>query len=395
MNKKCGIGQPIWSRPLHQGILANEAPASVYRVASMDRLQSMHLMGLPTLPATRYIPTLDGWRALSILIVALSHAGLGQWIPGNMGVSIFFFLSGFLIMTLTIQECQGEHGFQAGRFYIRRAIRLYPPLLAALVLAYGLLALDVIPGGLTWQGLSAQLFYLSNYQYLFWHTPHDVPSGTGILWSLAVEEHFYMVLPVLIWSLQRSKQLHRLGVILVMLTLVALAWRVYLNSQGASSERIYYATDTRFDSILYGALLAVFWNPLQAASSQRLTPAAMLGVAGGGLVLLFCVAYRDADFRDTLRYSLIGLALIPLFHCSVKFHASSLFKWMENAVLRKIGAWSYAIYLSHLVLIEACTHLGSHPIVNHGVALSASLLFAYLCERYVDAPTKGLRAKFR
>lgn len=355
----------------------------------------MNLTGLPRLPDIRHVPTLDGWRAISILIVALSHAGLGHIIPGNMGVSMFFFLSGYLIMTLTLKECQGPSGFHASRFYIRRAIRLYPPLLSALAVAYMLMWLGWVSGGLTWQGLLGQLFYFSNYQYLFFHSPQDVPTGTGILWSLAVEEHFYIVMPLVIVVLQRLQSMRWLGMLLVGLTLVAASWRVYLVTHGATPDRIYYATDTRFDSILFGALLAIFWNPITA---PKVAPSARWPVIAtllGGAGLLTCMLWRDHFFRDTFRYSLIGLSLIPLFHCSIRFHSQWPFCWLDLPWVKKIGIWSYAIYLIHLVLLEAFKAVTPVVWLNHGLALVSAVLFAHVTERLIDEPTRKVRARFR
>jgi peptidoglycan/LPS O-acetylase OafA/YrhL len=351
--------------------------------------------GLPKLPDIRYIPTLNGWRAISILIVFLSHAGLNQWVPGNMGVSIFFFLSGYLIMTLTLLECQGPHGFDVLKFYARRVIRLYPTLVVALLCIYSLWALGLIPGGLTWTGLSSQLLYLANYHYLFFYSANDVPSSTILLWSLAVEEHFYIVMPLLMALLIRRRTLRHLGLIMIALVLIALLWRIHLHMDGATFSRIYYSTDTRFDSIIYGTLLAIFWNPMREVATGAPTIRDHAWLLAGLIGLVACVAIRDDFFRDTFRYSLIGLSLMPVFHCAIRFSRAPIFKWLDHAWLQQIGKWSYAIYLIHLALIQALSGVTSHVWANNAMALVCACLFAYLIERGVETPMNGLRARFR
>jgi peptidoglycan/LPS O-acetylase OafA/YrhL len=93
------------------------------------------------------IPSLDGIRAVSVLIVVLSHVGLGHVVPGGLGVTIFFFLSGYLITTLLLQEHARNGSIHVGRFYIRRFLRLAPPLMITLAVAYALVLSGLVPGG--------------------------------------------------------------------------------------------------------------------------------------------------------------------------------------------------------------------------------------------------------
>src|SRR4029077_12459985 len=147
------------------------------------------------------IPSLDGLRAISILIVLVSHAGYGTVVPGGLGVTIFFFLSGYLITTLLLDENKRSGRINIGKFYLRRVFRLFPPLLVTLVIAYSLVALGLLDGGISWAGVLAQLLYFANYYGLFFDPGNTTAAGTGILWSLAVEEHFYMVYPAVLVGL--------------------------------------------------------------------------------------------------------------------------------------------------------------------------------------------------
>src|SRR3977135_1168749 len=96
------------------------------------------------------IPSLDGLRAISIMIVLVSHAGYGGVVPGGLGVTIFFFLSGYLITTLLVDERERSGRIDIGKFYLRRVFRLFPPLLVTLVIAYFLVLLGLLDGGIAW-----------------------------------------------------------------------------------------------------------------------------------------------------------------------------------------------------------------------------------------------------
>src|SRR5947199_4929814 len=105
------------------------------------------------------IPSLDGIRAVSVLLVVLAHSGFGTIVPGGMGVTIFFFLSGYLITTLMLVESERSGNIAIQSFYIRRIFRLAPPLLITLTIAYSLTYFGLLPGRITLEGLTAQLLY--------------------------------------------------------------------------------------------------------------------------------------------------------------------------------------------------------------------------------------------
>ena len=142
------------------------------------------------------IPSLNGLRAVSVLLVVSAHAGLSDLIPGGLGVTIFFFLSGYLITTLMLAENEQTGAISIRNFYARRILRLAPPLLITLAIAYSLTYLGFLQGRITLAALVSQLLYFANYYILFFDpNAQSMPGGTGILWSLAVEEHFYIFFP--------------------------------------------------------------------------------------------------------------------------------------------------------------------------------------------------------
>jgi peptidoglycan/LPS O-acetylase OafA/YrhL len=344
------------------------------------------------------IPSLDGFRALSILIVALSHAGFGDIVPGGLGVTIFFFLSGYLISTLLLQEYAGAGSINIRHFYLRRILRLYPPLLVTLVVAYGLVYAGKLGGQTSFAGLMAQLFYFANFYQLFIAGGNSVPHGTGILWSLAVEEHFYLVYPLVFLGLVRLRSMRVAVSLLALCCVFALLWRWHLvDRPGFDAARTYYATDTRFDSILFGCILAFLrresWRePPQSRMSIGQWSLLAAGVAGIAVSLL----YRAEAFRETLRYTLQGVSLMPIFHYAIANARNGVFKPLNLAPVRRIGVYSYSIYLIHFVIFEAITENAGvviPPVLLLCIGFSLACAYAYLIDTYVDAYFRVLRKK--
>jgi peptidoglycan/LPS O-acetylase OafA/YrhL len=356
-------------------------------------------------PTARHgpIPSLDGLRALAVLIVVVSHSGFGDAIPGGLGVTIFFFLSGYLITTLILDERDRDGQVNIRHFYLRRAFRLLPPLVITLLVAYSLVALGVLGGGFSWQGLGSQLFYFANYFNIFFATGHSQPGGTGVLWSLAVEEHFYLFFPIVMYAVFRFRNARVVLVrAFVVLCLLALAWRCWLVAQpGFVDLRTYYATDTRFDSILFGCLLAVWRNPARlpaAAARTTMRGRDWLLCAAGVALLLATIFYRDPQFRESFRYSLQGLALLPIFYFAIRNPTAGPFRMLNTRMLARVGILSYGIYLIHDVVLEALAssvHVTVPPVVRLGLALAVSIAFASLLDRYVDPYFRRRRAALR
>jgi peptidoglycan/LPS O-acetylase OafA/YrhL len=347
------------------------------------------------------IPSLDGMRALSVLIVVLGHSGLEVLVPGGLGVTIFFFLSGYLISTLMLAEHEGTGGINVLNFYRRRVFRLMPPLLVSLAIAYGLTYAGLLSGTITSPGLAAQVLYFANYYGLFFDPGNTIPDGTGILWSLAVEEHFYIFYPLLMSLLLGAALRSRtIGTLLAIACLVVLAWRIYLvYSPHFLAERTYYASDTRIDSIIYGCILAVVMNPmrqLRRPSIMSLAQWAILAIAIG--TLLLTLLYRDPTFRETFRYSIQGLALMPIFFFAVRYSDNPLFRLLNLPWAVTLGTYSYAIYLIHYVVIRLIAKnvpaIAAESFFLFPTALLISIVFAAAVERFVDPYFRQLRRRY-
>jgi peptidoglycan/LPS O-acetylase OafA/YrhL len=344
------------------------------------------------------IPCLDGLRAVSVLIVVLSHIGLGNVVPGGLGVTVFFFLSGFLITTLALREFDKYGSIHIPHFYARRVLRLAPSLVIALLLAYGLWLAGWLQGKASIRGFLAQLFYLANYYFLFAGGESAVPDGTVILWSLAIEEHFYIVYPlVLAWALQKVSA-RRAAWWMAGVCVLVLAWRWHLTSDPAfQPNRIYYATDTRIDSILFGCLLACTFNPAQVTRPMNRKLAWLL-LAAGLLLLAGTLVYRDARFRETWRYTLQGIALLGIFYALIAAPDTWAHKLLNWSVLVKLGAYSYVIYLTHHVIVHLCQeHVPAlQSLVPLFVAtMSVSVALAALLDSTVDRYFAAWRRRLR
>jgi peptidoglycan/LPS O-acetylase OafA/YrhL len=347
---------------------------------------------LPTAAVTSFnIPELDGIRAISILLVVLGHCGLPNIVPGGLGVTIFFFLSGFLITTLMRREVAKMGTVDLKSFYIRRCLRILPPCyivsLAALAIAVAV-GEKMIPSAVL-----ANLAYLTNYRLIYWDYMGMIP-GLDILWSLAVEEHFYLIFPLAylaILGLSQQKQ----GGILAAVCLAVLAWRcVLVFGYNAPEWRTYVATDTRLDSILWGCLLAIAANP--ALGDRWGTRLANWGLGTIAMAMIVgTLLFRAGWFRETFRYTIQGVALMPLFALAIRRGRSGPLSFLHNYMMRLISVYSYTIYLVHSVLLvflfdtRQPRFIKSFPVVMVLSFISAALMY-----RFVDVPMAAIRRRY-
>ena len=343
-----------------------------------------------------YIPSLDGIRALSVALVFAAHAGLNERVPGNFGVTVFFFLSGFLITTLMRMEFGRTGGVSLKAFYLRRALRILPPMYLVLGGATLLTLAGGLDGSIRLDTWLPQALHLSNYEIVLNGWWDGRAPGTWILWSLAVEEHFYLFFPVVYLLLlrfvpQRGRQ------VLVLLTAcaVVLAWRLVLVFLlHADKDRTYVATDTRVDSILFGCALAVFGNPVldKTRISDQTWKYVLLPLGLIGLLISFLM--RNESFQETFRYSLQGVALVPLFVAAIRFPGWTVFRFLNLGPVKFVGVLSYSIYLLHpttLFAVEEWTPW--NPFVKALIGVSITLLLAYLIYKFVERPCAKLRRR--
>lgn len=342
-----------------------------------------------------YIPSLDGIRALSFFLVFLSHAGLGSIIPGGFGVTVFFLLSGFLITTLLRLEFSRYGHISLSSFYLRRVLRILPPLYISMALAIGMVLIANEHSAIPFEGTLAQALQVSNYFLIFSSSGAILP-GTGVFWSLAIEEHFYLLFPLLyVWICPKFSA-NRQAMILAALCALALAWRCILYFYlGADPIRTYYGTDTRFDSILLGCVFAVVANPILNDHLSSLMIRKMrwlLPLSIGVLLGTFLV--REDGFRETIRYTLQGLALVPLFIAAIHFKHSWPVVFLNLPVMRFLGVLSYSLYLCHAIFLDFVHRTWMiNPFYSGALSLAFALSFATLVHYWVERPCTRIRKR--
>jgi peptidoglycan/LPS O-acetylase OafA/YrhL len=376
-------------------LAAGGAEALAGRAASAGAEAAPAVSTAPAKGAGFHIPSLDGIRALSFLLVFVAHAGLGSYVPGGFGVTIFFFLSGYLITTLLRQEYDKTSTISFRGFYLRRTLRIFPPFYLVLLVAVLLTMSGALQAALSAPAVLAQAAYLGNY-YAVLNDFVGIAPGTAIFWSLAVEEHFYLVFPLVYLLLRRRVAAPgRQALILAATCAAVLIWRCALvYGMGQPDLRTYVATDTRIDSILFGCILAIYGNPMFDTSrfSRR---AWLLGLAPLGLALLaFTLAFRDEQFRETFRYTLQGIALIPIFVVAVRYPQIWPFSWLNLRWVRFMGTLSYSLYLVHqvyLFLLEQ--HTGLPALAQAIIALGLSVLTATAIYYSLELPLARMRRR--
>ncbi len=356
--------------------------------------------GGPAAPPHDYVPGLDGLRAISVTLVILGHLGFGALVPGGLGVTIFFFISGHLITGLLLTERERNGGVDLLRFYGRRSLRLLPEM-AVLLLVLGFVVAPLLHQPLPPLQALAALSYWTNYFILWGWGDCAHCAVTGHLWSLAVEEHFYLLWPVALIACAFAPR--RAAVVLATVLVAAAAWRfAAFTGLHRSEVYTYKATECRLDSIAWGCLAAVLPRcaPDLAARVRRHAGGLF---AVGALMLLASLAWRDEVFRATGRYSLQGAALFLVVPALVSGpRLAPLVRLLEWAPMRWMGRRSYAAYLWHYVALgfaaaavgwtgdlEAAPHrlqLLALPLV-----LALTWVVAELSFRFVYKPAQRLK----
>ncbi|HLW16266.1 MAG TPA: acyltransferase family protein [Actinomycetota bacterium] len=344
------------------------------------------------------IPALDGIRAIAVIAVLLYHADL-LWIPGGfLGVEVFFVLSGFLITALLWSELVATSGLGLRGFWGRRARRLLPAL-------FGLLLVTLAAFLIGWpheiaaiRGDVAAAFTYSSNWYLIgvnrsYFQTVGRPSPFGHLWSLAIEEQFYLLWPLALMLLFKivRKPKRVAGFIGGAALLSAIAMWVLYN--GNDPSRVYYGTDTRAAGLLIGAALAVVWRPwtpgYKVKISPRLLELAALGAAG----ILVWAFWRWDEFSSfTYRpgIQLVALASAVLIAASVH-PETRLRAVLGSRPLKWIGRRSYGIYLWHwpiYVVTRPGIDIGWSSGPTLVLRLGLTLILAELSFRYLEEPIR-------
>jgi peptidoglycan/LPS O-acetylase OafA/YrhL len=350
------------------------------------------------------MPGVDGLRALAVAAVFAYHGGL-SWLPGGfLGVDVFLVISGYLITSLLLVELQVTGKIDLPRFWLRRARRLLPAVLVMIVVVLAVMSLlhpDEV--GALRGAVVASLFYVTNWYLIFakqsYFAQFARPSVFQHLWSLAVEEQFYLLWPPILAAgmLWFGKRRLVYGVLVGLAASTILAWVLY--QPFTDPSRIYYGTDTRAAGLLVGVLMAFAWPATRLAPTRNRRAAVLLDVLGVAALaaLIGLMMWLGELDRWLYQGGFLTVALVTAVLLAVVAHPSSqlgrafalpLFVW--------IGKRSYGIYLWHwpvLELTRAHTDVpfGGPPLLVMQVAVTVGI--AELSYRYIEIPIRvhGLR----
>ncbi len=350
----------------------------------------------------RYLPGLDGLRAIAVGAVVAYHVDLGWAQGGLLGVGVFFTLSGYLITDLLLGQQESTGSLQLADFWLRRARRLLPALFAMLaVVAAWVTLLDrsLLPA--TRGAVAASVAYVSNWWLIAQHSSYFAqfgpPSPLGHLWSLAVEEQFYLIWPWLLWIGLRWRSRGagtnaRLAAATLLLAAASAVTMALLYRPGYDPTRVYEGTDTRAFALLIGAALALVWPSRHLCSEITESARWVLDGAGiAGLVVFAVLVWRTIEYSAFLYHG--GMVLLSLgtalMVASAASPASRFGRMLGRQPLRWLGVRSYGIYLWHFPIIVLTTPADGRDTLARGtLQVAASIGCAALSWRYLEEPIR-------
>jgi peptidoglycan/LPS O-acetylase OafA/YrhL len=348
----------------------------------------------------RYMPGLDGLRALAVLSVIAYHLNFPWATGGFLGVTVFFVLSGYLITDLLVAEWSVNKKIDLKNFWIRRAKRLLPGMFTLLLVVFAFVSLfqTSLLADLKQDTISA-LFYYSNWWYIF----HDLsyfesfgpPPLLNHFWSLAVEEQFYIIWPILILLVLRFlKHKSLLFLLTIIGAAISIILMAYLFHPGLDPSRVYYGTDTRAFSLLIGAALAMVW-PSRKLTNKIKTPDRIFldSIGLTGLTIFLIMIWKTNQYESFLYEGgmfLISISTAMLI-AAIAHPASLIGRFLSMRPLKWIGLRSYGIYLWHfpvIVLLSPKINTGDLSFVRTVLQLLIIFMFAALSYRFIEDPIR-------
>jgi peptidoglycan/LPS O-acetylase OafA/YrhL len=352
----------------------------------------------PPAAALPYEPGLDGVRGLALLAIIVYHSGL-DWAPGAfLSVSTFFTLSGFLITALLLAEQHRGGRISLSRFWSRRLRRLLPASLvciAGITLAAVVFADSTQLSRLRGDALAA-LAYVANWRFIAagdsYAAGFESPSPFTHFWTLAIEEQFYIALPVVVVGVLLVARGSRraLTAVLGLLTVASLGWSIHLEGLGASTDRLYFGTDVRCAELLVGALLAVWW--MRRDEPLTGTPRRVVRLAAPVALAVMLASWMVADLQERAFYrggllAYSGLTLLVILGCLAG--DGPVTRLTRFAPLVWVGTVSYGAYLLHYPALLWFGQRSTWPaLVRLAIVLPLVLGVSHLSVRYFEGPLR-------
>lgn len=353
----------------------------------------------------RYMPGLDGLRAIAVLGIIIYHLNK-QWLTGGfLGVDTFFVISGYLITSLLLKEYDDTGIIKLKSFWIRRLKRLLPAVIVLLMVvgtATLLLKSDNIIR--VKHDITAAIFYVSNW----WYIAKDVNYFEQFsfmplkhLWSLAIEEQFYIFFPVILVTLLLTiKKRYKIGFIFWGVSIISLGLMMFIYSINGDHSRVYFGTDTRLQTLLLGVILAFLWPPFKLKNDPPKVVKYVIDSIGSlsfiVLILLFFIINDETNWIYDGGFYLISI--LTLFIIASVVHPSTwIAKIFSNPVLVFIGKRSYSLYLWHFAVISFVHSYyvdGQIPVYVYFIDISLTIIFAELSYRFIETPFRkeGIKA---
>ena len=357
----------------------------------------------------RYITGLDGIRAIAVIMVLAYHLKLALFKSGFLGVTVFFVLSGYLITGILISEVEEEGTIDLKNFWLRRIRRLVPAVMSmAVVIIFVSAVVNRIIFTKGCKDFLASVLGFNNWWQIFnkvsYFEAAGVPSPFTHCWSLAIETQFYLIYPLIllgIYKLVKSRGEGRanrgllFAGVTLLLALISVILMIVLFDPQQDASRVYYGTDTRAFSLLFGALLAILWEYRMVPRRLSASVNMVLGSVSFAVLLVMTIAINGSSNFWYRGGQFFGTILTVLMVYAVSGRKTWLSRFLSNPVLKWIGDRSYSIYLWHypIILLISKGIKASWWITLIEIVLSVVL--AELSYRFIETPIRhGIIGKY-
>ena len=350
----------------------------------------------------RYITGLDGIRAIAVIMVLAYHLKLALFKSGFLGVTVFFVLSGYLITGILISEVEEEGTIDLKNFWLRRIRRLVPAVMSmAVVIIFVSAVVNRIIFTKGCKDFLASVLGFNNWWQIFnkvsYFEAAGVPSPFTHCWSLAIETQFYLIYPLIllgIYKLAKSRGEGRakrgllFAGVTLLLALISVILMIVLFDPQQDASRVYYGTDTRAFSLLFGALLAILWEYRMVPRKLSASVNMVLGSLSFAVLLVMTIAINGSSNFWYRGGQFVGTILTVLVIYTVSGRKLWLSRFLSNPVLKWIGDRSYSIYLWHypIILLISKGIKASWWITLIEIVLSVVL--AELSYRFIETPIR-------